>query len=185
MERAMGRVVLKFGLIAGAVLATAMLGSMPFQQQIGFEYGMLIGYTSMVLAFLAVYFGVHYYRDTAGGGAITFSRAFGVGMLIVLVATVCYVLTWELIFFKLAPEYGDRMAEYSMQQMQEKGGTPAELAAQQRELEAFMVSYRNPLVNMAWTFIEPLPVGVVIALFVAWRQSRTGARAENGGTAIA
>lgn len=180
----MGKVVLKYGLIAGAVLASVMLGSMPVQQQIGFEYGMLIGYTSMVLAFLAVHFGVHHYCDTVGGGSITFGRAFGVGLLIVLVATVCYVLTWELIFFQLAPEYGERMFAYSMEQMRAKGGTPAELAAQQRELEAFMVSYRNPLVNMAWTFIEPLPVGVAAALLVAWRQSRGAARrVEDGVTA--
>ena len=50
----MRKIVLTFGLIAGAVMSATFLIALPFQDQIGFDNGMLVGYTSMVAAFLMV-----------------------------------------------------------------------------------------------------------------------------------
>jgi hypothetical protein len=91
----MRRIVLTFGLIAGAILSVMMLVAMVFKDQIGFDRAAVIGYTTMVLAFLMVFAGVKSYRDNMAGGSVTFGRAFKVGLLITLVATVCYVATWE------------------------------------------------------------------------------------------
>ena len=82
----MRKIVLTFGLIAGAILSAVLLITLPFQEQIGIEGGMVIGYTSMVLAFLMIFVGVKTYRDDVGGGTITLGRAFGVGMLIMAIA---------------------------------------------------------------------------------------------------
>lgn len=42
-----------------------MMLTMPFHDRIGFEStGMVVGYTTMVLAFLLIYFGVRSDRDT-------------------------------------------------------------------------------------------------------------------------
>ena len=89
----MRRIVLTFGLIAGLMLSAMLVITMQFQDRIGYDQGATIGYTTMVLAFLMVYFGVRSYRDNVAGGAIAFGRAFKVGALISLVATVCYVAT--------------------------------------------------------------------------------------------
>ena len=72
----MRKIVLTFGLISGAILAALMIVAMLFQDQIGFDRGAIVGYTSMVLAFLMVYFGVRSYRDTVRDGRIRFGRAF-------------------------------------------------------------------------------------------------------------
>ena len=106
----MRKFVLTYGLIAGAMLSAMMLLTLPFMDAIGFDYGMLVGYTTMVAAFLMVYFGVRSYRDGSPDGRITFGHAFRVGLLITLVATICYVATWELIYYKLAPDFGDKFA---------------------------------------------------------------------------
>ena len=58
----MQKIVLTFGLIAGAILSAMMLATIPFLDRIGFEHSTVIGYTTMVIAFLMVYFGV---RSTA------------------------------------------------------------------------------------------------------------------------
>src|SRR5512132_4078762 len=42
----MKKIVLTFGLIAGAVLAGTMLATMPFHDAIGNDAGLLLGYTS-------------------------------------------------------------------------------------------------------------------------------------------
>ena len=168
----MQRIVLTFGLIGGAVIAVMMALTLPFQDQIGFDRGAILGYTTIVLAFLMVYFGVRSYRDGSPDGQITFGHAFRVGLLITLVATVCYVATWELIYYKLAPDFGDKFAAHTVEQARASGATEAEIAKRTQEMAEFRVQYQKPLVNIAYTFLEPLPVGLLFTLGTAWRLSR-------------
>ena len=67
----MKRTVLVYGLIAGAVLSLMLMVTLPFQEAIGFDTGAVIGYTTMVAAFLLIFFGVKSYRDSVGGGAVS------------------------------------------------------------------------------------------------------------------
>src|SRR5690348_10656018 len=95
----MRKIVLTFGLIAGAMMSGMFLITWQFHDQIGFDRGAIVGYTSMVLAFLMIWVGVRTYRDEVGGGRIGFGRALAVGLLIMFVASCCYVATWEIIYF--------------------------------------------------------------------------------------
>jgi hypothetical protein len=72
----MKRIVLTFGLIAGAILSAMMLATLPFLDRIGFGRGEIIGYSSMVVAFLLIFFGIRSYRDNVAGGTVGFGRAF-------------------------------------------------------------------------------------------------------------
>lgn len=170
----MKKTVLTFGLISGAILSAMMLLTMPFHDAIGFDRMMVIGYTTMVLAFLLIYFGVRSYRDNVAGGRVGFGRAFVVGALIALVSSACYVATWELVFFRVSPDFIDKYQAHMMEKARASGASQAELARQKAEGEKFAVMYRNPVYNAALTFTEPLPVGLVIALVSAgvlsWRR---------------
>ncbi len=168
----MRKIVLTFGLIAGAILSVMMLVTIPFQDQIGLDKGTIIGYTTMVLAFLMVFFGVKSYRDNVAGGSVSFGRAFLVGILITLVASVCYVATWQVIYYKIAPDFMDKYSAYAMEQAKASGATEAQIATQKKDMDEFMEMYKNPLVNIAFTFIEPLPVGIVFTLVTAGVLSR-------------
>jgi hypothetical protein len=168
----MKRIVLTFGLIAGAVLAATMLAALPFHDAIGNEGGMLIGYATMVLAFLLVYFGVRSYRDNVAGGRIGFLQALGVGALIALVASACYVATWEVVYFGGKSDYLERYQARELEQARRRGESEARLAARQAEMKKLAEMYRNPVFNSAVTFMEPLPVGLVIALVSAGILSR-------------
>ena len=168
----MRKIVLTFGLIAGAILSVMMLLTMPFHDQIGFDKGMIIGYTSMVLAFLMIFFGVKSYRDNVAGGRVSFGKAFQIGMLITLVATACYVATWQVVYRKVVPDYDEKYTAYSLDQSRQAGATPEELAEKEREMNAFWEKYQNPLVNIAFTSLEPLPVGLIFTLVSAGVLSR-------------
>jgi len=168
----MRKIVLTYGLIAGAILSAMLFLSLRFEDEIGFDRGAILGYATMVLAFLMVYFGIRSYRDGVAGGSLTFGRALKVGLLIMLVATVCYVATWEFIFFKLAPDFGDKYAAYALEEARQSGATEAEIAETVAEMTEFAEQYRKPLVNIAYTFLEPLPVGLLLSLLSAWLLSR-------------
>jgi hypothetical protein len=166
-EFAMRKIVLTFGLIAGAMLSAMMLLTLPLMDRIGMEKGEIIGYTSMVLAFMMVFFGVRSYRDNVVGGSIGFGRALLVGLMITLVASSCYVATWEVIYYKLTPDFGDKYGAYVVEKARKSGATEAQIEAQQKEMKEFIEMYKNPLVNIAFTFIEPLPVGLLFTLVTA------------------
>jgi hypothetical protein len=164
----MGRTVLIFGLIAGAILAGMMVITMPFHEEIGFDRSMVIGYATMVAAFLLVFVGIKSYRDTVAGGTIGFGRAFSVGMLIVLVASACYVATWEAVFFpRIGEEYMAKYQEHSMEKARAKGETPAQLEQRAADMKKDFEMYRNPAIRAAITLLEPLPPGLIIALVSA------------------
>ena len=163
----MKRTVWTFGLISGAIISVMMAITVPFEEQIGSDRGLIIGYTTMVLSFLLVFFGIRSYRDNVAGGSVSFGRAFGVGMLIVLISSLCYVATWEVIYFKFAPGFAAKLEAYNIEQARKKASSPAEVEAKVAEAKVFTQRYQNPVFNAAITLLEPLPVGLVIALVSA------------------
>ena len=169
----MRKVVLTFGLLGGAVMSSVQLGSLPFTDEIG-DKGVLLGYTAMVMAFLMVYFGVRSYRDQVLGGRISFGRALLVGGLISLVASACYVATWEFIYFQLdyGAEFTAQYARMTLDRLRESGASEARLAAAAQEMAAFAAKYDRPLYNTAITLLEPLPVGLLFTLASALMLSR-------------
>jgi len=162
----MKRTVLKYGLIAGAIMSLEMIIGLPFIEEIG-SLGLIVGYATMVVAFLMVYFGIRSYREHVGGGVISFGRAFSVGILISLIACLCYVATWEVIFYKFTPDFFDKYSARVVAQTKASGATDAQVEAKRQELAAQAIQYKKPLVNIAYTFIEPFPVGLVFALVCA------------------
>jgi hypothetical protein len=168
----MKKVVLTFGLIGGAMLAVMMMAIFPFHEQIGFDRGVYVGYTTMVLAFLMVYFGAQSYRDNVAGGSVTFGRAFMVGLLISLVIMACYVALWQVMYYNFMPDYLDQYAAYALEKARLSGATPEQIAVQAKEMREFGEMYQNPLVNAAFTVLEPLPVALVFTLVTAGVVSR-------------
>jgi hypothetical protein len=144
-----------------------MVGTIPFHDQIGFDKGMVIGYTTLVLSFMLVFFGIRSYRDNVAGGQISFGRGFKVGILITLISCVCYVLTWQVLYRTVARDYGEKYSAHVLEEAKKKGASEAELQKQAAEMKKFWEMYQNPLVNVAFTFMEPLPVGLLITLISA------------------
>jgi hypothetical protein len=172
------KIVLVFGFISGAILSAMMMGSVVFADRIGLGHSYIIGYTSMVLAFLMVYFGIRSYRDNVSGGTVTFGRAFVVGLCITLIACACYVATWEIVYNNFYPDFMDKYASSVMEKARASGATQPQLDAKMLEMEKMKVMYKNPFYRMACTFIEAFPVGLLFTLVSAGLLKRK--RNENG-----
>src|SRR6202021_1363227 len=155
----MKKTVLTFGLIAGLVISVLMDGSVLLAHR--------IGYANMVASFLLVYFGIRSYRDNPLAGQISFGRAFACGILITLITTVCYVATWEVLYFNFIPHFMDSYFAAQIHKIQSSGLDPATAAARVADIQHSQQLYQNPFVNMAYTFMEPLPVGLIITLISA------------------
>ncbi len=126
----------------------------------------------MVVAFLLIYFGVRSYRDNVAGGRVGFGRALAVGVLIAVVASICYAATWQVVYYKLAPDFFPRYQAHVIEEARADGMGEAALAKKKAEMDEFAELYRNPAINVAITFIEPMPVALIIALISAGVLSR-------------
>ncbi|HEY4216460.1 MAG TPA: DUF4199 domain-containing protein [Gemmatimonadaceae bacterium] len=162
----MKKIVWTFGLISGAIMALFMIATLPFVNALG-DHSYLVGYTGIVAGFLLVYFGVRSYRDNVLGGTIGFGRAFTVGLLIAAISSVCYVATWEILYYKFMPDFYSRYAQSAVDQVRKGGASAAEIAKTQATMEAMVKSAESPVWVAAMTFVEPFPVGFVIALVSA------------------
>jgi hypothetical protein len=103
---------------------------------------------------------------------VTFGRALKVGLLITALASVCYVATWELVYYKLAPDFADKYAAYEVEKAKQSGATAEQVAVREKQMADFKEMYKNPLANIALTLLEPLPVGLVLTLVTAGVLSR-------------
>jgi MFS family permease len=163
----MKKTVLVFGLISGAVAAAMMSVTMLFADRIGFDRGVIVGYTTIILSFLLVFFGIRSYRENIGGGAISFRRAFAVGILITLISCICYVVAWEILYYNFMPDFADKYAAYMVEKAKAAGASATAIQAKMDEVKNLKRILDNPFLNAAVTFIEPFPVGLIITLISA------------------
>jgi len=159
------KTILTFGLISGAIISLMMALTVPFQDKIGHSY--IVGYATIVLSMLLSFFGIRSYRDNVQNGHITFAKAFLVGLAITVISCLCYVATWEIIYYNFMPDFMDKYGAHILQKMQASGATAAAIQQKTDEINKLKVMYKNPLFNAAITFIEPFPVGLVITLISA------------------
>lgn len=168
----MKKIVLVFGLISGLISSSLMLITVPMAEKIGFETGMIVGYASILAASLLIYFGVRSYRDNVLGGGIGFGRAFGTGMLIASISGLLYTGTWHFVSQRYFPDFMEKYQAHELEGERAKGATAAQIEAKVVEQKKMAEMYRNPFWRAAFTFMEPLPVSLVVALLSAWVLSR-------------
>ena len=167
----MKKTILTYGLISGILSAIMMAATVPFIHDLNGSKGYLVGYTTIVLSFLLVYFGIRSYRDNVGNGTITFGKAFTIGLAITLISCLFYVVTWEILYFNFIhanmSAFMDNYYGQLIQKAQSASGTPEAIQAKVAQLQHSRQLYENPFVNMLYTLIEPLPVGILITLISA------------------
>jgi hypothetical protein len=174
------KTVLTFGLISGFMMSVLMGGSLLLADKIGSGHNSLVlGYTIMVASFLLIYFGIRSYRDNTLAGQISFGRAFACGILITLISSVCYVIMWEILYFNFMPHFMDSYFAAQIHKLQSAGLDSATTAARVAAIQHSQQLYQNPVVNMAYTLMEPLPVGLLITLISAALLRRKASAPDN------
>ena len=163
----MKKTVLIFGVISGLISAVTMIATIPFMHKIDPAKGMIIGYTTMVLAGLLVFFGIRSYRENVSGGKLTFARGFAVGLLITLLSNCFYVGTWEVINYKFMPDFAEKYGAQMVERAKASGASQQKIEETTRQAEQFVRNYHNPAYNIGMTFREVFPVFLLITLFSA------------------
>lgn len=173
--------ILVYGLISGLIVSTLMLLSINnlshCEGNVDMGTSMLIGYASMLLAFSLVFVGIRNYRDKYNNGIISFGKAFKIGILIVLIASTMYVVAWQIDYFYFIPDFMDKYSAHSINELKASGASQAEIDKQVKEMADFAIMYQNPFFNALMTYMEILPVGLLVTLICSFILKRKPALA--------
>ena len=185
----MTRIVVFYGAIGALIVGAFMVASMlawPLDSQSGegMQGGVLVGYLTQIVALTTVFIGIKTFRDKERGGVIKFLPAFLVGLGISAIASLGWVIAWEIVLSVTKLDFGKMMVEMTTQQATANGLTGAELEQKVAEAEEFGKLYMaNPLVRVPVTFVEMFPVGAIISLISALLLRNSRFMPARGGAA--
>lgn len=160
--------ILIYGVVAGLIVGGFLFGiTVATRGQPPPDYGMALGYLTMLIALSAVFVGIKRHRDADRGGVIRFWPAFGMGLAISLVASVFYVLSWEAALAVTGVDFAETFANALLERQKAKGLDAQALARLAADMETFKRQYANPLFRLPMTFAEIFPVGLLVSLVSA------------------
>ena len=160
----MVRIVVFYGLIAGAVVFTGIVGSIVVSHGAPPHSTAWLGYLVMLVAMSAIVVGMRDYRDRTLGGVIKLHTGFMIGLGIAAVASAAYAAVWEIYLAVTHYSFMDRYAGEILAEKRAAGVTGATYARAVAEVEALRRNYANPAYRVATTFMEVFPIGFVVAL---------------------
>jgi hypothetical protein len=164
----MKRNIIICGLIAGLIVTALMMAAMAKIDSLNNYAGsMLVGYTSMLVAFSLIFVAIKNARDKYGNGTITFGKAFRIGLVITLIASTMYVVVWMIDYYYFIPDFFQKYAARQLREMKAAGATSAQLAAKQIQTMQYGEMYKNPFFNAMFTYMEILPVGLIVSVLAA------------------
>jgi len=161
------KTVLAYGLVSGAVTSALMLAVVPLIESRKLATSDFIGYGSIVLMGLIIFFGVRSYRQNVGDGRMSFLQGFGVGAGITLISCALYLATFQLLFYELRPGIEETYAECMIERARRSGASDAEILETTKQAHRMVELLRNPWSNIVLTLLEPLPMGLVLTTLSA------------------
>jgi hypothetical protein len=160
--------ILRYGIVAGLIIGIPMIWRMlaakPGEVPV---VGMLITYLVMLVALTAVFLGIKAYRDKVLGGVIRFVPALALGLGISAIASLVYVLCWEVSSAYSSFDFVAFYKAYMIDSVKATNPSPETLQKAIADADAFAVMYANPLYRIPMTFIEMFPVGILVSLISA------------------
>lgn len=163
----MFRISLVYGAIAGVTMI-AIIAAGVYLNGGDFSSGsQLQGYLTMVFVLSLIFVGIKRYRDTALGGVIKFWPALKLGLGIAVVASIFYVISWEVFLAVSGIDFAGQYLDGLRAGFEADGLTGAELEAELQPIRDMMSMYEKPWFRMPLTLLEPLPIALLVSVISA------------------
>lgn len=150
---------LKHGLIVG--LAMVIYGILLYILELNLNQA--LGYINYVILIAGFILGTKAFRDNELNGSISYGRAFGYSVIILLVATVISIIYSYLLMNVFDPEIIEKMKALGEEKMLERGMTDEQIEMAQQMNSKFM----KPGFMMIVGFIAMMFIGTILALITS------------------
>ncbi len=164
----MKNIIMTNGIIAGLVaIGGVIVGLSVSSGEDSMQILEWLGYLIMIAAFTLVFIGIKRYRDQELGGIIRFGTAFALGLGITVLASIVYVISWEINLLLTDYAFINDYTKALIDDAIAAGMTGAELDALIAETNTMKEQYANAPMRLIITFFEIFPVGLLITLISA------------------
>lgn len=166
----MNRKILYYGLFAGLISSSLFIGLMLTgnASMEHFDNGAIYGFTLMFLAFSLTFVCIKNIRDKDRGGVISFGQAFKIGAAIALIASTVYVAVWMIDLHYFNPDFAAKYAEATIKNLRASGASEAKIAESVKQMDQMRSAYGSPIGVALLTYLEILPIGLLVSLIAAW-----------------
>jgi hypothetical protein len=165
----MKKIIVLNGLIAGAIVSVMLIITQYIfrANHTTVDYGMLIGFSTMIISLSLIFVGIKSYRDQQQNGTITFGKGFQIGILIAVIASFMYATTWEIYYNTMGADFLEWYSKTQMDKLVAEGASEAELNTMKADLNQMGELYKTPMIRFSMTLMEIFPVGLVMTLISA------------------
>lgn len=159
----MKNAVLKYGGYGAITISILFLLSWYVFDNLSFASQEVLGYVSMVLALLFVFFGIKHYRNHENNGQITFGKALTIGVLISLITALTFGILDVIYIEVLNPSFMNDYYTSSVEQMKQSL-SPDEFKERLAEMESQKAMFSNPLFSFGLMAMTVFVIGFIISL---------------------
>lgn len=163
----MKQTTLRYGLYATALLvALSAVDFFIIAKLAGPASQEIAGYLTMLLSMIFVFIGIRHYRDQVNGGTLSFVQGLKIGLLIIIIPSVCFglfdILYTEVIHPGWMNEYYTAYAERL-----KTSTAPDKLEAALQKLKEEKEMFSNPFVQFLLMSLTVFIVGFIVTIISA------------------
>lgn len=170
----MKKTVLRYGAYGSVFIILLFLLKYWFLNSLSYDNQEVLGWLSMVLAMVFVFFGIKYYRDKVNNGLLSFGQGIKVGLLIVLLPSIAFGL-FDLVYVAyMDPGFMEKYYAYKVAEVT-AATPPDKLAETLKTLEQQKEFFASPLMQFLTMAISVFAIGViatVISSFILKRNAK-------------
>ncbi len=176
----MKRFVFKYGIISGLIIIISAIFTIILVGESGsFSIAEWLGYLIMIVALSMIFIGIKDYKKK-NNNIIDFKSAFFVGIGISAVASLIYVIGWEIYFSFNGEQFISEYSTNSIQKLVDNGLSPESIDKATKEMNENMETYRNMPYRMAITIMEIFPIALLITIISSFiLKTKTSKQSSN------
>ncbi|WP_299894502.1 DUF4199 domain-containing protein [uncultured Aquimarina sp.] len=159
----MKNTVIRYGIYGAITISILFLLALTLGRNLSYFAQEVIGYTSMVVSLLFVFFGIKHYRDHENNGIVSFGKALLIGILISLFAALAFGIIDVIYILYINPDFAAEYYGHMVEQM--RSTLPEEeFKIKLAELEAEKELFSSPVMNFLLMSFTVLIIGFIISL---------------------
>lgn len=162
----MKNTVIRYGIYSAITICVLALAGWFLGKNLDYSIQEVIGYTSMVVSLLFVFFGIKHFRDKENSGIVSFGKALLIGVLISLIAALAFGIL-DVIYIKyINPDF---MAEYYAHYVEQlrQSLSEAEFKVEYEKLQAQKEMFSNRFISFLLMAATVFIIGFIISLISA------------------
>lgn len=164
----MKAILVKYGLIGGFIMAFGFLLSIPLSgSPANYDTMEILGYTSIIIALLAVFFGIKSYRDRQLGGRIQFSKGLLTGIGISAVASAILGLYTFIHIAWIDPDFSQSYSAWEIDKIESSDMSAIEKTEAITSMKELVPKLDSPLIQALIMYGTVFIIGIIVSLISA------------------